>query len=305
MVEAVACRGAREVTRWLVTGAGGMLGTDLMSALGQQQVTGLTRAELDVTDEPAVRAAVSECDIVINAAAWTDVDGAEANPDEAMAANASGPAVLARVCAASRARLIHVSTDYVFSGKASGPDADLAAAAPYAEDDPTQPETAYGRSKLAGEHAVLAAGGYVARTAWLYGRGGRNFVRTMLELEQSRDVLDVVDDQWGSPSWAAEVATRLVELGTAPAQPGVYHVTGAGRTTWCRFARAIFAEIGADPARVRATTSEAFKRPAPRPAFSVLGGARLVHAGITPMPEWHASLVAALPSVRSTVGGPA
>ncbi|MGN9919505.1 dTDP-4-dehydrorhamnose reductase [Micromonospora palomenae] len=279
------------MSRVLVTGAGGMLGRDLLAVLATRpdlKVTAATRAELDITDAGAVHAAVAGHDVVFNTAAWTDVDGAERDEAAATAVNGDAVAHLARACAATGARLLHVSTDYVFPGDAEQP---------YAEDAPTDPVNAYGRSKLAGERAVarfLPETGYVVRTAWLYGAHGPNFVATMLRLAEQREQLDVVDDQQGQPTWSYALATQLVALadaalaGRAPA--GVYHGTCSGRTTWCGLARATFTLAGLDPERVRPTTSDRFPRPAARPAYSVLGHDRWAAAGLPPLPDWRDTL---------------
>lgn len=273
------------MTHFLVTGAGGMLGQDLLAVLKNSpdaDVTALSRANLDVTDPAAVAAAVAGHDVVLNAAAWTDVDGAEAREAEATAVNGAGVAHLARACAGAGARLVHVSTDYVFRGDA---------VSPYPEDAPTDPINAYGRSKLAGERAVLASAGYVVRTAWLYGAHGPNFVATMLRLAGERDHLDVVDDQRGQPTWSYALAERLVALARASSAPaGVYHGTASGETTWYGLARAVFARSGFDPDRVRPTTSDRYPRPAPRPSYSVLGHARWARAGLPPMTDWETML---------------
>lgn len=284
--------------RWLVLGAGGMLGQDLTTVLRAHPdvaLTAATRSDVDICDAAAVHSAVKGADIVINAAAWTDVDGAESDPAGALAVNGDAVGVIAAACAATNTPLIHVSTDYVFPGNATQP---------YAEDAPTAPINEYGRSKLAGERHVLRElpdRGYVVRTAWLYGEHGRNFVRTMLTLAQTRDTVDVVDDQRGQPTWSYALAQRLVELGqralagTAPA--GVYHGTASGETTWYGLARAAYELAGLDPARVRPTTSESFVRPAPRPAYSVLGHGRWAAAGLPPLADWRAMLTEALPSL--------
>ncbi|MFD3916945.1 dTDP-4-dehydrorhamnose reductase [Streptomyces sp. NPDC058603] len=287
------------MSRWLVTGAGGMLGQDLLARLAGagESASGLDRTALDITDPGAVRAALAAHtpDVVVNCAAWTAVDDAEAKEAEALAVNGTGPRVLAEACAASGAVLVQVSTDYVFAGDAR---------TPYGEDDPTAPRSAYGRTKLAGERAVLDTlpeTGFVVRTAWLYGAGGGNFVRTMIKLEGIKDTLDVVDDQLGQPTWTGDLADRLVLLGraalagTAPA--GVYHGTSGGETTWFGFTREIFRLLGADPERVRPTTSEAFVRPAPRPAYSVLGHERWKAAGIDPIRDWRTALDEAFPAL--------
>jgi dTDP-4-dehydrorhamnose reductase len=285
------------MSRWLVTGAGGMLGRDLVSALAGAEVTALDRARLDITDAGAVSDAVAGHDVVVNAAAWTDVDGAEADEAAATAVNGTAVAALAGACARTRAVLLQVSTDYVFAGDA---------ATPYAEHAPTAPINAYGRGKLVGEQAALAIStGYVVRTAWLYGAHGRNFVTTMLRLAGQRDTLDVVDDQCGQPTWSYALARRLVELGaaavagTAPA--GVYHATASGQTTWYGLARAVFTGAGLDPDRVRPTTSDRFPRPARRPMYSVLGHRRWAAVGLPPLPDWQAMLGEAMPHLTATM----
>ncbi|WP_432973307.1 dTDP-4-dehydrorhamnose reductase [Dactylosporangium sp. CA-233914] len=278
------------MSRYLVTGAGGQLGHDLRAVLtaAGRDVTAATRAELDVTDPAKVRDLVEGHDVVLNAAAWTDVDGAEADEAGATAVNGTAVAALAAACAAAGARMVHVSTDYVFAGDASEP---------YTEDAPTAPINAYGRSKLAGERAVLETlpgTGYVVRTAWLYGAHGGNFVRTMLRLARERDFVEVVDDQVGQPTWSRDLAERLVALADAGAPAGVYHGTASGQTSWHGLAQAVFAAAGHDPARVRRTTSAAYVRPAKRPSYSVLGHGRWAAAGLEPMRPWHAMLTAAL-----------
>ena len=250
------------MTRWLVTGAGGMLGTDMVAALTSrgEPVTGLNRAGLDVTDAAAVTDAIARGrpDVVVNCAAWTAVDDAEASEEQALAVNAGGAANLAASCAASGARLVQISTDYVFAGDAGRP---------YAEDDVPAPRTAYGRTKLAGERAVLdrlPESGFVVRTAWLYGAHGPSFVGTMIKLEGQRPTVDVVDDQHGQPTWTVDVARQIVALVHSTAAPGIYHATSGGQTTWFGLAREIFGLLGADPARVRPIPSSALPRPAPQ-----------------------------------------
>jgi len=278
--------------RWLITGAGGMLGQDLCTVLAEAGADGVlpaTRAALDITDAAAVRAAVAGVDVVVNAAGWTDVDGAEAAEDAATAVNGHAVRVLAE---AAGARLFHISTDYVFDGTAT---------APYPEDAEPAPINAYGRGKLAGEEAVLANGGYVVRTAWLYGVHGRNFVRTMLRLAGERESVDVVADQEGPPTWSYALAGQVVALAGAAAAgraaPGAYHGTAAGQTSWYGLARAVFAEAGLDPARVRPTTSDRFPRPAPRPTYSVLGHERWSGTGVPALPHWRTMLTTAMASL--------
>ncbi|MEU7573549.1 dTDP-4-dehydrorhamnose reductase [Micromonospora sp. NPDC049240] len=293
------------MTRLLVTGAGGMLGRDLVTVLRarpDRSVTAATRADLDVTDPDAVRDAVAGHDVVLNAAAWTDVDGAQTRERDATAVNGDAVAHLARACAAIGARLVHVSTDYVFGGDATRP---------YPEDAPTGPVNAYGRSKLAGERAVarlLPERGYVVRTAWLYGAHGRNFVTTVLRLAADRDRLDVVADQHGQPTWSYRLAERLVALADAAlagdAAPGVYHGTASGETTWYGLARAVFALSGLDPARVRPTTGDRVPRPAPRPRYSVLAHDRWAAAKLPPPGDWHTDLAEALADLDGRPGTP-
>jgi dTDP-4-dehydrorhamnose reductase/4-ketoreductase len=285
--------------RWLITGAGGMLGHDVVEELTRrgEEVLGLDRTALDITRPAAVDTAVRDHrpDLVVNCAAYTAVDDAESDEARALEINGDGPRLLARACAAHGARLIHVSTDYVFSGEAR--------TTPYPEDHPTGPRTAYGRTKLAGERAVLEelpGASAVVRTAWLYGVHGADFVRTMIGLEARRDTVDVVDDQRGQPTWSADVAERIADLGErlGPDAHGVFHATNAGEATWYELAREVFSLVGADPDRVRPTSSAAFPRPAPRPAYSVLGHDRWPEINLEPMRAWKAALEEALPRIR-------
>jgi dTDP-4-dehydrorhamnose reductase len=292
------------MTGWLVTGAGGMLGRDLTDVLGATagvRVTAAARDRLDITDPDAVGAAVAGHDVVVNAAAWTDVDGAESDEAAATRVNGEGARVLAEACAKSGAALLQVSTDYVLPGDA---------ARPYPEDAPTGPVNAYGRGKLAGERAVLdllPERGFVVRTAWLYGAHGRNFVSTMLHLATRLETVEVVDDQLGQPTWSRALAVRLAELGAAAAggraPAGVYHGTASGQASWYGLARAAFELSGLDPERVRPTTSDRFPRPAPRPSYSVLGHDGWSRAQLGPMAPWREQLADALPDLRRVAGG--
>ncbi|GAA5181091.1 dTDP-4-dehydrorhamnose reductase [Rugosimonospora acidiphila] len=282
--------------RWLVTGANGMLGRELRGVLaeaGETEVSALARADLDLLDRAALADAVTGHDVVINAAAWTDVDGAEADEVAATAVNGHAVADLADLCAASGAFLIQVSTDYVFAGDATSP---------YPESAPTAPLNAYGRGKLVAERAVLETlpgRGYVVRTAWLYGAHGKNFVATMLRLAAQRETVEVVADQEGQPTWTHGLAAQLVALAgravAGEAEPGVYHGTATGQTSWYGLARAVFEEAGLDPERVRPITTDRFPRPAPRPRYSVLGHDRWTLAGLPALPDWRDMLSSALP----------
>jgi dTDP-4-dehydrorhamnose reductase len=285
-------------TAWLVTGARGQLGGDLLAVLARRPgdpVTALGRAELDLTDERQVRDVVRDWldgvrgarSVVLNAAAYTAVDAAESDEETALLVNGRAPGWLAEELA-GRGRLVHVSTDYVFDGEATEP---------YPVDAPVAPRSAYGRTKAAGERAVAAAGGdaTVVRTAWVYGAHGGNFVRTMAGRALDGAPVSVVDDQVGSPTWAADLATGLVALGARPGPvPPVLHRTDAGAVSWYGLARAVYEEVGADPALVTPTTTEAFPRPAPRPAWSVLDGSAWLAAGLPAPRPWRTALHLAL-----------
>lgn len=284
------------MANWLVVGCNGQLGRDLMQALpaAGHAAVGLDLPDIDITDEASVAAAMAEHapDVVVNAAAYTAVDAAEGDEATALRINGHGPAVLAAAVAARPgSRLVQVSTDYVFDGTATEP---------YAEDAPIAPASAYGRTKAAGEHAVLTAlpdSGYVVRTAWLYAVNGSNFVKTMLRLEQSHDTLSVVDDQRGQPTWSRDLAEQIRLLVEADAPAGIYHGTASGDTTWFDFTREIFTLAGHDPQRVEPTTTDEFPRPAPRPAYSVLGHDKWAEVGLAPMRGWDTALAEALPLI--------
>ncbi|MGH3907926.1 MAG: dTDP-4-dehydrorhamnose reductase [Pseudonocardiaceae bacterium] len=283
----------------LVTGGAGQLGRDLVDAAARACITEVRApgsAELDITDPGAVSGAVAALAsggtraVVINAAAYTAVDAAEGDgAARAQSVNAEGPANLARACAAHRAHLVQVSTDYVFAGHGE---------APNEVDGPTLPRTVYGRTKLAGERAVLSSGAsaHVVRTAWLYGAHGGNFVRTMARLAGERDTVRVVDDQRGNPTWTHDLADGLIALVLAAERvpPGVLHCVNAGSTTWYGLARAVFAEIGADPERVQPCSTAEFPRPAPRPANSVLDATTWVAVGLPALRPWRPALRAAI-----------
>jgi dTDP-4-dehydrorhamnose reductase len=287
------------MTRWLVAGAGGMLGEDVMAGLRArgETVLGLRRRELDITDAGAVRTLIADYrpGIVINCAAWTAVDAAETQEEAALAVNGRGAENLAAACAQVGAVMAQISTDYVFDGRPGRP---------YAETDEPAPQTAYGRTKLAGERAVLSLlpdDGLVIRTAWLYGRGGPSFVHTMIKLAGVQPAVDVVADQHGQPSWTADVAEQVITLAAAGAR-GIYHATSAGQTTWFDLARHVFELLGTDQERVRPTTSEAYPRPAPRPAWSVLGHDRYRGLPVAPIGDWQQALRRAWPTLWVSSG---
>lgn len=282
--------------RWLITGASGQLGREIAPLVDGRA---LDRAALDITDAAAVTDALEGVDVVVNCAAWTAVDDAEAHEDEALLVNGIAPGLLADACARRGTRLVQVSTDYVFDGHGS---------APYDEAAVVSPVTAYGRTKAAGERSVLAyERGVVARTAWLYSAFGSNFVTTMLRMERDREDIAVVDDQVGQPTWAADAARQIVLLVDAIdrgwADGGVWHVTNSGQASWWEFARAIFSGVGADPGRVTPCDSAQFPRPARRPAYSVLGHRRW-YAARLPVPRpWQEALAEALPAVSAALRG--
>ncbi|MDP8943979.1 MAG: dTDP-4-dehydrorhamnose reductase [Actinomycetota bacterium] len=270
--------------RILVTGAGGMLGRDVVRAAERagHDAIALPRPELDVTDAAAVfeRVADARPDAIVNCAAYTDVDGAERDPEAAMRVNAEGAGIAAAAAAAARARVVYLSSDYVFDG---------AKGAPYLESDEPGPLSAYGRSKLAGERATAEATPrhLVVRSSWLFGTGGRNFVETMLSLGRERGELRVVTDQVGCPTYTPHLAAGLVDLIEAGAL-GTCHVAGGGACSWFEFAVEILSRAGV-AALVEPCASEELPRPAPRPAYSALGSER---PDAPRLPHWTAGLAA-------------
>lgn len=266
--------------RVIVVGAAGMLGADVVRLLRERghQTRGVARQALDVSDPEAVDTAVREVDVVVNCAAWTAVDDAETAETAAFEVNATGAQLLARAARTVGAAIVHISTDYVFDG---------AARSPYAEDAPLAPRSAYGRTKAAGEWAVRAENPahWILRTAWLYGAHGRCFPRTIAALAAERDELQVVADQIGQPTWTRDVAGLVATVLEHRPTPGIYHATSSGQASWFDLASAVVASAGSD-ARVLPTTSDAYPRPAPRPAWSVLGHDRWLQAGIAPIGDW-------------------
>ncbi|TQO20748.1 dTDP-4-dehydrorhamnose reductase [Rhodoglobus vestalii] len=278
------------MTRIAVVGAGGMLGTDLMQALSNRDATALTRTELDITNREAALDVLSGYDVIINTSAYTRVDDAETDEENAHLVNAVGPHNLALAAARHGSRLVQLSTDYVFDGTATEP---------YAEDAARHPVSAYGRTKAAGELLALEHNPgrtTIVRTAWLYGQHGSSFPRTMLKLAADRETLEVVNDQRGQPTWTGDLAAQLVALVDSAIPSGIFHGTNSGRATWFDLAQAVFVCAGLDPDRVKPTDSSAFQRPAPRPNFSVLGHQAWLDAGIEPMRDWKQALHAAFDS---------
>jgi dTDP-4-dehydrorhamnose reductase len=268
--------------RTLLLGGAGMLGTDLRRILGRK-VEAPTSAELDIRDAAAVEAAAEGAEVVINAAAYTRVDDAETHEEEALAINGAGAENAARAAAAVGARFVQLSTDYVFDGVADEP---------YREDAPPNPVGAYGRTKADGERRVLAAhpDAHIVRTAWLYGHNGSSFPRTMLTLASQRDTVSVVTDQVGQPTWTLDVARLINALIESNAPGGIYHATNGDSATWFVFAQELFRRAGLDPKRVLPATSDEFVRPAPRPAYSVLGHTAWTRAALDVPRSWREAL---------------
>ena len=281
------------MTRWLIAGASGMLGRDLQVELASagHEVTALSHRDLDVTDadavQAAVRASVGQHDVVVNAAAFTRVDDAEVEVDAATAVNATGAENLAAASAAVGARFIQLSTDYVFDGRAREP---------YAEDAPLNPLSVYGRAKADGERLARRAypdGTIILRTAWLYGAHGGNFVSAVLGLAARQDTVSVLTDQLGQPTWTVDLVQQILSVIRADVPAGIYHATNAGEASRFDFAREIFRLAGLDPDRVIPAAGGADVRPAPRPAYSVLGHEAWDRVGVAPMRPWQDALAAA------------
>jgi dTDP-4-dehydrorhamnose reductase len=280
--------------RLLVTGAGGMLGQDVLRAAARagDEALALTHDDLDVADASAVARALERwqaegagAGAVVNCAAYTNVDGAEVDPEAALAVNGAGAGNLARASAELGVGMLHVSSDYVFSGSPNlGADG---RPRPYLERDATGPLSVYGQSKLAGEREVLAASRrhLVVRSSWLFGVHGPNFAATMLRLAQEREGVEVVDDQIGCPTWTAHLAPAIVGM-LARELCGLVHLAGAGQVSWNGFAREIFRQVQAE-CEVRPTTTAAMSRPAPRPAYSALESER---DDVLPLPPWQDGL---------------
>jgi dTDP-4-dehydrorhamnose reductase len=278
--------------RVLITGGAGQLGRDLTAVLGTAAIP-LSHRDLDIGDAEAVRAAVSAHapDAIVNAAAWTDVDGCEGDPDRASLINAAGAGNVAR--AAGDALVVQVSTDYVFDGRAGRA---------YTEDDPTNPLSVYGRTKLEGERevAAIARRWAVVRTAWLYGTGTANFVAAILRAASVRDRLSVVDDQAGSPTSTpdfAEALLTLIERGST----GLFHGVNAGICSRFEFARAIFSEAGLDPGRIDPVPTSAMPRPAERPGYAPLEPRAWRAAGLPELRGWREALRDVVPGVAAAL----
>jgi dTDP-4-dehydrorhamnose reductase len=254
--------------------------------------------DLDITQSTFVSEALEKFSptVIVNCAAWTDVDGAESNELAAAKVNGSGAEHLALSAKLCSAKLIHVSTDYVFSGESQKP---------WQIADETNPQSAYGRTKADGESRVSARypeNSYIVRTAWLYSPWGKNFAKTMTKLAvKGHGEVRVVNDQVGQPTSASDLAKQLVELGLSTSSAGIYHGTNSGQATWCEFAQEIFKLTGADVGRVTPVSSSEYPRPAKRPSYSVLGHDAWASTSIKPMQDWRIALGEAMPSIISAV----
>ncbi len=280
------------VSRMVITGGGGQVGALLaVQAAGHgYDVVALSHRDLDITDRAAVDERIRGADVVVNCAAFTNVDRCETEPETAHAINAEGPGHLARACARNGARMVHISTDYVFNGELGRP---------YEISDATDPLSVYGRSKLDGELAVHAElpDAHVVRTSWVYtGGSGPDFVAVMRRLAAGDGPIDVVADQTGSPTYARDLVGALLEVSAGKVSAPLLHAANAGAASRFEQARAVFAAVGADPERVRPVDTAAVPRPAHRPVFSALSMDESARAGLTPLRPWREALAAALAS---------
>ena len=264
-------------------------------ARGQgRDVLALTSAEWDITDPAAAERFIQSGDVVVNCAAYTKVDAAEEDQERAHAVNALGPENVAHACARAGADLIHISTDYVFNGLFED-----GRRRPYEIDDETGPLSVYGRTKLAGEMAVLAAmpDAHIVRTAWIYeGGDGTDFVAAMRRLAARDEPVDVVADQVGSPTYVGDLVSALLQIADGSIREPLLHAANEGEGSRFEQAQAVFEAVGADPQRVRPVGSDRYPRPAPRPPYSALSGRQSARAGLTPLRPWRAALAAALGS---------
>ena len=285
---------------WLVTGARGQLGNAITRELDLRAIeyVAFGSDDLDVTNAEKANEIFEKIkpEVVLNAAAWTDVDGAESNRDAAFAVNGDAVANLALATAQAGAILVHVSTDYVFSGQSDQP---------WEEDSPIDPQSVYGHSKAAGEFAIgkfYPERSYIVRTAWLYSEFGKNFAKTMCNLAiSSEKEVKVVNDKIGKPTNAKELAAQLIKLVDSGARFGLYHGTNSGQASWFEFAQEIFKLSGADVGRVTPVSSGEFPRPAKRPNYSVLGHDSWASSGISPMSDWKSALQKSMPAILDSI----
>jgi dTDP-4-dehydrorhamnose reductase len=285
---------------WLITGGSGQLGIAASQELRNRGILfdAKTSQDLNITQALIVRDVISKLSpkVFVNCAAWTDVDGAEGSEQSAARVNKDGAENIALATKEIGAKLIHISTDYVFSGQRE---------TPWEVDDEINPQSAYGRTKAEGENRVLAVypdNSSIVRTAWLYSPWGKNFAKTMTKLAiQGKGEVRVVYDQVGQPTSAIDLAKQLVELGLSKSPAGIYHGTNSGQGTWFEFAQEIFKLTGADAGRVVPVSSSEFPRPAKRPAYSVLSHEAWAKTSVKPMRDWRIALAEAMPAIISAV----
>jgi dTDP-4-dehydrorhamnose reductase len=290
----------KESMKWLILGADGQLGRAMQAELfgGESFFSALSHSQLDVTDSLEIERVfrLERPDVVFNAAAWTNVDGAEQEETSARLINAYGPSLLAQACSGIGAKLVHISTDYVFSGKSN---------APWDEMAPPEPVSAYGRTKAEGEQLVQDAyreGSFIVRTAWLYSPWKKNFAKTMIRMAMTEaKSIEVVNDQIGQPTSAADLSAQIHQMITRNVKPGIYHGTNSGRATWFEFARYIFELMGVNPERVVPVDSSHDQRKARRPMYSVLAHRHWIEEGMKPMRDWREALNEALPAMITAV----
>ena len=281
---------------WLITGGSGQLGIAVSLELGEREILfdAWSSGDLNITQGPIVRDVIAKLSptVIVNCAAWTDVDGAENHETDAVRVNGDGPENLALAANLSTSKLIHISTDYVFSGGSQSP---------WQVADEINPQSAYGRTKARGESRVLAINpenSFVVRTAWLYSPWGRNFAKTMTKLAiKGEGEVRVVNDQVGQPTSAMDLAKQLVYLGLSTSQAGIYHGTNSGQATWFEFAQEIFKLAGADVGRVTPISSSEYLRPAKRPSYSVLSHDAWASTSVEPLRDWRIALADAMPEI--------
>ena len=286
--------------KWLITGASGQLGLALQEELTLRGIdfVGANSSELNITNPLVVNKMVDliKPNIIVNSAAWTDVDGAETNESATYSVNSLGPQNLAIAASKAGARLVQISTDYVFSGDAS---------VPWSENAPHNPESVYGSTKSEGEKFILAtlpSNSYVVRTAWLYSPKGKNFAKTIANLALNKEgEVRVVNDQIGQPTVAGDLAKQIIELVFSGAPAGIYHGTNSGQATWFEFAQEIFSLVDADISRVIPVSNLEFLRPAKRPTYSVLGHDAWAGTSVPVMRNWKIALEEAMPAIISAV----
>ena len=285
---------------WLITGGSGQLGIAISQELDKLGIAfeAWNSKDLDITQGSTVSETIEKLSptIIINCAAWTDVDGAENHEVDASRVNSDGPENLALAAKLCNSKLIHVSTDYVFSGESQ---------TPWQVAEEINPKSAYGRTKAQGESRVLVShpeNSFVVRTAWLYSPWGKNFAKTMTKLAiKGEDEVKVVNDQVGQPTSVSDLAKQLVELGLSTSPAGIYHGTNSGQATWFEFAQEIFKLAGADVGRVTPVSSSEYPRPAKRPSYSVLSHDAWANTLVKPLRDWRIALAAAMPAIISAV----